>query len=515
MNMFMLFILALLPIIWLIVAMSVLKMPGWKACVIALVVTFVIALGVKHMSVLDASTAALEGICNALWPIIIVILAALFTYNLTVKTGAMEQIKSMLAAVSPDKRILMLLIAFGFGNFMEGMAGFGTAVAIPAGILVGLGFEPLTAVVLCLVINSTPTAFGSVGVPTITMSNITGLNVIGISSKVALIQLIIQFIIPFVAICIMCKGPKGLKGIFPFVLIADLAYLIPQYFVGCFMGPDLANIIGAIIAMGVIVLLALKLKLDVPEEYKVDHTHVKHLNLTVKSALVAWSPFILIFVFLLCTSTLVPFIHDPLSSINTSVKFYTGKNPGTLTFYWINTPGVLIFLAGFIGGKIQGAKFKGEWKVLLKTDESNVKTIVTICSVLAVAKIMGYSGMTSDISKVLVAVTGTYFPLISPLIGMIGGFVTGSGTSTTALFGAVQVQTAKAIGASQYWLAAANLCGAGLGKMICPQSIAIGCAAVGLGGKESEIMGKAVPWSLIFTVIAGIVCFLFPILGLV
>ena len=154
-------------------------------------------------------------------------------------------------------------------------------------------------------------------------------------------------------------------------------------------------------------------------------------------------------------------------------------------------------------------------RVLGRTVASNVKTMITICSVLAVAKIMGYSGMTSDISKVLVAVTGSAFPLISPLIGTIGGFVTGSGTSTTALFGAVQVQTAKAIGANQYWLAAGNLMGAGLGKMICPQSIAIGSAAVGLAGKESEIMGAVVKWTVIFTVIGGIICFLFPVIGLV
>ena len=155
------FLLALLPIIWLIVAMSVLKMPGYRACLIAFLITAVTAVAFWRMPILNMGTAALEGICNALWPIIIVILAALFTYNLTLETKAMDKIKAMLAGVSTDKRILMLIIAFGFGNFMEGMAGFGTAVAIPAGILVGLGFDPLLSVVTCLLINSTPTAFGS------------------------------------------------------------------------------------------------------------------------------------------------------------------------------------------------------------------------------------------------------------------------------------------------------------------------------------------------------------------
>ena len=154
-------------------------------------------------------------------------------------------------------------------------------------------------------------------------------------------------------------------------------------------------------------------------------------------------------------------------------------------------------------------------KVLGHTVKTNVKTIITICSVLAVAKIMGYSVMITDIAKVLVAVTGVYFPLISPLIGTIGGFVTGSGTSTTALFGALQVHTAKAIGANQTWLAAGNLMGAGLGKMICPQSIAIGTAAVGLSGAESKILSNVVKYTVLFAVIGGLVCFFFPMIGLI
>ena len=213
--MFLKFILALLPIIWLIVAMSILKWPGYRACFMALVVTIVIAVFGWKLSIINTATAALEGICNALWPIIIVILAALFTYNLTLKTGAMEKIKAMLAGVSTDRRILMLLIAFGFGNFMEGMAGFGTAVAIPAGILVGLGFDPILSIVSCLIINSTPTAFGSVGVPTNTMSNITGIPSVEIAGKVALIQLVVSFIIPFIAVVVIGKGFKALKGLVP------------------------------------------------------------------------------------------------------------------------------------------------------------------------------------------------------------------------------------------------------------------------------------------------------------
>ena len=513
--MFLKFILALLPIIWLIVAMSILKWPGYRACFMALVVTIVIAVFGWKLSIINTATAALEGICNALWPIIIVILAALFTYNLTLKTGAMEKIKAMLAGVSTDRRILMLLIAFGFGNFMEGMAGFGTAVAIPAGILVGLGFDPILSIVSCLIINSTPTAFGSVGVPTNTMSNITGIPSVEIAGKVALIQLVVSFIIPFVAVVVIGKGFKALKGLVPFILIADVAFLAPQFVVANVIGPDLANIIGAIISMVAMIIAAMKLPMKKYPEFEVKKAGGSSRGLTAKEALVAWSPFILIFIFLLLSSTLVPIIHDPLASINSKISFYAGENPATLTFYWINTPGVLILIAGFIGGLIQGASVGEIFGVLGTTVKNNVKTIITICSVLSVAKIMGYSGMISDIAKVLVAVAGDKFPLISPLIGTIGGFVTGSGTSTTALFGQLQVETAKAIEANPTWLAAANLMGAGIGKMICPQSIAIGTAACGLTGAESKILGKCAAYTLLFAAIGGIVCFVFPMIGLV
>lgn len=518
MNMFILFILALLPIIWLIVAMSVLKMPGWKACLIAFFVTFILAIVVWRMSIMSAITGALEGVLNALWPIIIVILAALFVYNLTLETHAMDAIKAMLASVSTDKRILMLLIAFGFGNFMEGMAGFGTAVAIPAGILVGLGFDPLLSVITCLIINSTPTAFGSVGVPTTTMANITGLNVVGISGKVALIQLVISFLIPFIAVIVIGKGIKALKGIIPFILLADLTFLIPQFVAAQFIGPDLPNILGSIVSMLCMIAYSLKVPTKSDPEFQVETSGNGLKDLNIPSMLNAWGPFILIFIFLLLSSTLVPFIHDPLASIHTKAQIYSGENPATLTFYWINTPGVMILIAGFLGGLSQGCSAKAQVRIFVRTVTSNVKTIVTICSVLAVAKIMGYSGMISDIAKVLVAVTGSFFPLISPLIGTIGGFVTGSGTSTTALFGGLQVQTAQAISTKesmQYWLAAANLFGAGIGKMICPQSIAIGTAAVGLNGAESKILSRTVIFTLLFAVIGGLICFIFPLIGLV
>ena len=214
------FILALLPIIWLIVALSGLKMAGHRACVAALIMTMALAIGYWKLSTLCTATAALEGALNALWPICLVIVAALFTYNLTLKTGAMELIKKMLASVSRDKRVLALIIGWGFGNFMEGMAGFGTAVAIPASMLAGIGLDPMRAVLGCLVVNSTPTAFGSVGVPTVTLASVTGLDAVPLAGDVAVIQCILTFLSPFLMVCICGKGIKALKGMIPITIVA-------------------------------------------------------------------------------------------------------------------------------------------------------------------------------------------------------------------------------------------------------------------------------------------------------
>lgn len=513
-------LLALLPIIWLIVALSVLKMASYLACLIALAITAADGIFMWGLPVPDTGSAALEGVLNGLWPICLVIIAALFTYNLTTRTRAMDYIKQMLGEVSNDYRVLLLIIAWGFGNFMEGMAGFGTAVAIPASMLVGIGCEPIVTIVACLVINTMPTVFGSVGVPAVTTSAITGINVMSISSQAALIQLVLTVISPFIAVVIIGKGVKALKGMIPITLVASLSFAVPQYFTACFIGAELPNIIGSIVSMVCIVLFAKLRKTKTDPQYRIvqkteDGEELPEFHLDLKKALVSWSPFILIFVLLLCFSSIVPFIHEPTAKLATAVQVFTGKNPNTLTFSWLNTPGILIFIAGIIGGLIQGAGPGVQLRVLITTLTGNIKTIITICSVLALAKIMAYSGMITAIARFLVSTTGSKFPLISPLIGVVGGFMTGSGTSTSVLFGDLQKQTAEAIGLNPAWLCAANTMGAGIGKMISPQSIAIGCAATEMLGSESSIMKRAIKFCIVYTVIGGVICYLFPLLGIV
>lgn len=511
--MFIHFLLAMLPIIWLIIALSGLKMAGHVACPIALIITAIEALFLWKQKIIDVLTGGLEGFAMAIWPICLVIVAAVFTYNLVVHTKNMELIKKMLTSVSKDKRILVLIISWGFGGFMEGMAGFGTAVAIPAGILCGLGFDPIFAAMICLVANTTPVAFGSIGIPTVTAANVTGFSPHMTASYVVLQLAIMVILVPFFLVFITGKheGAKGLgdyKEILFITLMSGVSFLIPQYLTAKFIGAELPAVIGSVCSMAVTIILAKVMlkgkssKFDVELEEKEDEK-----SLTVKDALVAWSPFILVLVFLLLTSTLVPAIHDPLSAIKSNVPIYTGEGAAPYTFTWVATPGVLILIAAFIGGIIQKCPIGEIFGVLGKTIVQMLKTIVTIMAVLATAKIMGYSGMTQSIADFIVRVTGSFYPLVAPLIGSIGTFVTGSSTSSSVLFSKLQASTGAELNINQIWLVAANTVGSTAGKIISPQSIAVATAATATVGKESEILTKVIKYFVLFAVIYGLVCY--------
>ncbi|WP_207667784.1 L-lactate permease [Mobilisporobacter senegalensis] len=504
MNMTLLFVLALLPIIWLIVALTALKIPGFKACSIALGIAYVLAVAVWKMPLFDSITAIAEGAALALWPIIIVIIAAIFTYNVCVATGQMEVIKKMLASVTKDKRVLVLIIAWGFGGFMEGMAGFGTAVAIPASMLWGLGFDPVFAAIVCLIANATPTAFGSIGIPTTTLAKITGLNVIGLSTNTVILLIPLIILTPFILVYLTGKSKKALKGVGIITLISGLSFIIPEYLVAKFLGAELPVVIGSVCSMLCTVLAAKVFgKGDINKEYCLEANNNNH-SVTKKEAFVAWSPFILIFIFLLATSKLIGPFNDLLSTVKTSVNIYTGKDAAAYTFSWLATPGLWIILAAFIGGKIQGANMKEMFVIFYKTIIQMMKTVITIIAIMATAKLMGYSGMIASISLMFVTVTGSFYPFFAPLLGSIGTFVTGSGTSASVLFGGLQAETSTALNLNQAWIAASNTAGAITAKMISPQSIAVAVAAVSLQGKESVLLKGTFKYYLLFLSIVGI-----------
>lgn len=507
MNMTLAFVLALLPIIWLIIALTALKIPGFKACTIALVIAYVLAVAVWKMPLLDSASALVEGAALALWPIIIVIIAAIFTYNVSVHTGKMEVIKKMLASVTKDKRVLVLIIAWGFGGFMEGMAGFGTAVAIPASMLLGLGFDPIFAAIVCLIANATPTAFGSIGIPTTTLAKITGLDVFGLSSDTTILLSVLILLTPFVLVYLTGKKKNAFKGVGLITLISGLSFLIPEFLVARFLGAELPVVIGSVCSMLCTVGAAKVFgKNEIDPEFCIDvkQEEKNAKKITMGEAVKAWSPFILIFVFLLATSKLIGPFNELLATVKTSANIYTGENASPYIFSWLATPGLWIILAALIGGKIQGAKLTEMLKVFVNTVKQLSKTIITIIAIMATAKIMGYSGMIASIALMLVTVTGSFYPLFSPLLGALGTFVTGSGTSASVLFGGMQLETAVALNMNQSWIVASNTAGAVIAKMISPQSIAVAVGAVGLQGKESVLLKGTIKICIIFLIIVGI-----------
>lgn len=505
-TLFLMFLVALSPIIWLVIALTKLKMPGYIASVFALLLAFVLSMLVWGMPIFLSFTAALEGFAMALWPIIIVILAAVFTYNLTVYSGAMTTIKSMLTSVSDDQRILVLLIVWGFGGFLEGMAGFGTAIAIPASMLITLGFRPSLSILVSLIANGMPTMFGSIGIPTVTLANLTGLDplLLGFIQTIQAAPLII--LSPFLMVILTGGGVKALKGVKLITLVSGLSFLLPQMFVARFVGAELAVVVGSLSSLFTTFFMAKYRKVQNSDDYKLK-IEIEKQDISFKKGVIAAAPFLLIFVLLLATSKLVPFINEPLTQIRTSIRIYMATDSNPYTFTWIATPGFLIFVSGFLGGLIQGVSLGGMLHVLINTVKQMSKTMITMLSVLGTAKIMGYSGMISSIATFLVSLMGVYYPLVAPLLGALGTFVTGSGTSSSVLFGSVQYEAATAIGANQYWVTAANSLGVGAGKMLSPQSIAIGCAATSLVGKDGEILKQISKFAFVYLLIMACIVF--------
>lgn len=500
---------AVLPILWLIIALSGLKMAAWKACPIALVFSLLASIAYFGMPWDYMASAVLEGTALACWPILLIITATIYTYHLSVHTGGMDIIKGMLTSVSGDYRVLILLIAFGFGGFLEGMAGFGTAVAIPASMLAGMGINPVSAVAVCLVANFVPSAYGSIGIPLVTLSGIMGTDSAQLATYVALQISILGLFCPFLMVVIAGGSLQALKGVMPVCLAAGVSYVLAQLGVSYFLGPELAGVAGALCTMAAIIGAV---RFFPPQDFSYVLQREDAPSVTRQQAFLAWLPFVLIFVLLLLTSKLVPTIYDSISQIRTSVLIYKGEGGSPYTFHWIATPGMVIFFATFVSGLVQKTPLGDMLMVLKKTMVSLRPTFITIISIIATAKVMGYSGMTTTIADNTVAATGLMYPAIAAFIGSVGGFITGSATSTCILLGKLQMDAAIAIGApqdAQVWIAAANATGACAGKLIAPQSIAIGVAAIGVAGKgsESRLLSLTMKVYLPFIVLLGLLVY--------
>ena len=498
-NDYMLFAIAMIPVLWLIISLGVLKMPAHKTCSFTVILTLIIAMICWRMKFIDGITATVEGMAIALWPILLVIVAALFTYNLAVETKTMDVIKTMLSSITTDKRIQVLILAWGFGGFLEAVAGYGTAVAIPASILASLGFNPLFAAVICLLANTVPTAFGALGIPVTTLATVTGLEVVHLSYVTSIQLAGFIVLIPFLLVILTEKSIKALKGVVGITLVSGITFAMPQVFIAKYLGADLPALVASICSMACTILMAKAMNKEKVE--------TKEDKIGLKEGVLAWLPYILLCGLILIASPLVPSINSLLAKASSNIHIYTGDATSTTAFSWINTPGMMILIATFIAGLIQKLKFTYMLDVLKRTVIQLKTSFITIMSIVAISKIMSHSGMTSSISFGLCAITGSFYPLIAPLLGAIGTFVTGSDTSANILFGALQTEAAKSLSIDPYWIAAANTAGATAGKMISPQSIAIATSATGLIGSEGKILSTTVKYCLGYVIILGLIVY--------
>jgi len=501
--------LAATPVLLLIILLGFLKLPGDKSAIITLVVTVFTAIFAFGLSPQDTGVAFLYGIVKAIFPILIIILMAIFSYNVLVSTKYMEVIKEQFSSLSSDKSIQVLLLAWGFGGLLEGMAGFGTAVAIPAAILISLGFKPVFSAVTCLVANSVPTAFGAVGIPVKALALETGLEDVQMLSANVVSQLSpLMFIVPFVLVFMTNPTLKALPKNFILSMVVGSVSLWSQYMAALHIGAETPAIVGSIASIIVIIAFGKLTEHKDEETEELKKKNRKHY--TLKQTLSAWSVYALILLFVIITSPLLPAVRTALQSVSTiGIPFSINGIEKMHKISWLTDSGTLLFLGSMIGGLIQGARLKGLFKLLWRTLKQLKNTIITVCCLIGLSTIMDFSGMIGVLGVALALATGSYYPFFAPTIGCLGTFLTGSDTSSNILFGKLQTTVADQIGANPYWMAAANTVGATGGKIISPQSIAVATSACDQQGKEGEIMKKALPYAIGYILIAGFMGYYF------
>lgn len=531
---------ALIPIIFFFLALAVFRLKGSVAGTITVVLALLVALFSYQMPVTLALSSAIYGFFYGLWPIAWIIIGAVFLYKVTVKTGQFDIIRSSILSLTEDQRLQMLLVGFAFGTFLEGAAGFGAPVAITAALLVGLGFKPLYAAGLCLIVNTAPVAFGAMGIPIIVAGQVSGVETHAISQMVGR-QL--PFIVPIVLVWIMAimDGWRGVRETFPAIVVGGGSFAIAQFLTSNYIGPELPDITAAIASL---VSLTLLFKVWQPKhifrfENQVDGKNQMGDNTSVSAPLPtthyspaqiikAWMPFVILTAMVslwsikpfkdlfvkgkdghpdgalvdMVMSINVPYLHNAVQKLPPVVTKITDY-AAIYKFDWFSATGTAIILAAIISIVMLKMRPKQALSTFGETINELRTPIYSIGMVLAFAFIANYSGLSATLALAL-AHTGKAFTFFSPFLGWLGVFLTGSDTSANALFAALQATTARQIGVPEVLLVAANTSGGVTGKMISPQSIAIACAATGLVGKESDLFRFTVKHSIIFTIMMGV-----------
>ena len=526
---------ASLSIIFFFIALAVLRMKGHVAGTITVAIALAIAVLVYQMPVDMAFAAAGYGFLYGLWPIAWIIVCSVFLYKVTVKTGQFDIIRASVLSITEDQRLQMLLVGFSFGAFLEGAAGFGAPVAITAALLVGLGFNPLYAAGLCLIANTAPVAFGAMGIPILVAGKVTSIDPFLIG-KMAGHQLpLLSVIVPFWLVFMM-DGFRGIRQTWPAILVAGLSFAITQFFTASYVGPELPDITSALVSL---ICLTVFLKVWHPKEnfrFANDGTTKgicvprsgkagSALGFTGGQVFKAWTPFIILTAMVTVWSLKpfkmlfdkggplaglvfkweVPHLHNLVikaAPIVASAKPYEAIYKLDI----LSATGTAILISALISIALLRMKPAETARTFVEVVLELKRPIYSIGMVLAFAFVANYSGLSSTLALVL-AGTGALFPFFSPFLGWLGVFLTGSDTSSNALFCSLQATTAHQIGVSDTLLVAANTTGGVTGKMISPQSIAVACAAVGLVGKESDLFRFTVKHSLMFATMVGIITY--------
>jgi L-lactate transport len=518
-------LIAALPILFFFIALTLVRMKGYLAGTLTVLLALLVSIFFYRMPLRMALAAAGDGFLFGLWPIAWIIVTAVFLYRVTVRTGQFEVIRASVVSITEDQRLQMLLVGFSFGAFLEGAAGFGAPVAITAALLAGLGFNPLYAAGLCLITNTAPVAFGAMGIPIIVAGQVTGIDPFKIGAMAGRQLPLLSFLIPFWVIMIM-DGWRGVRQTWPAILVCGGSFAVTQFFTSNFIGPQLPDITSALVSL---VSLTIFLKYWKPKNifrFPGQHATLKAESHSFAQVARAWSPFAVLTVFVTLWS-LKPFnalfakgghlawtvINSPVPMLDRLVikmpPIVNAPTPygSVYTFNWLSATGTAILLASLVSILLLRMRPMDAIRTFAGTLNDLKFPILSIGMVLAFAYIANYSGLSATLAMLLAA-TGLAFPFFAPFLGWIGVFLTGSDTSSNALFCNLQANTAHQIHVSSTLMVAANSTGGVTGKMISPQSIAVATGAVGLVGRESDLFRFTLKHSLMLAALVGVITML-------
>ncbi|WP_028936952.1 L-lactate permease [Pseudonocardia spinosispora] len=524
---------AALPLLLLFVLLGVFRVRAWLASLIGLVASLVVALAVYGMPGDQAFSSAAEGIAFGLFPAMWIVVNAIWIYRMTVTSGHFDVLRRSFASVSDDFRVQAIIIAFAFGALLEALAGFGAPVAICAVMLVALGLPPLKAAAVALVANTAPVAYGAVALPVITLSRITGLPLDDVAVMTGRQVPLLAVIVPFVLLGLV-DGKRGLREAWPAALVGGVGFGVAQCLMAHFGPIQLADIVASLVSAGAVLLLLRSWRPAGGSRSLGDDEQVltvapgggpgtAHVGAGDRRSEVvrAFGPYGVII--LLFAVAALPPVAAALGSVTKSfawpgVHVLTAEGKplslATFKFDWLANSGTILFIAGLLTIAILGLTVPEAVRTYGRTLRQLAGAIVTVVSVLGLAYVLNLSGQTATLGQFL-AGAGAAFALLSPVLGWFGTAVTGSDTSSNSLFGLLQVSAAQHAGMSPLLAAAGNTTGGVLGKMLSPQNLAIGASAVGLAGREGDLLRKVLVATLIFLPLMCLLVYLqsTPVLG--